>query len=326
MPYLFGADTYAAREEVQRIAKTQHAEITWLDADSFKERSASDALASQGGLFGATVSVVRDPSSLPKGVQEDIIAALRAGTQAVLWDRTAPDKRSKLWQAVKAEAREFSTLSAQQLVAWLINQAAEQTGAIEEAAARELVQRVGEDRWRLLNELNRLLLLVDENPSDPAAAGPPPLVRGGTTGPSITIKLVRQHVAEQATADIFPTLDALVRGNQAQAVRNVETLLAEGQSEFYLLSMLAYQFRILLLIAAGKAAGRTDQAIVRQGKLHPFVVQKNATIAQRFSIGQLRDALTKIMATDVAIKQGKVDARTGVLMLLVSLATAKNPA
>ena len=300
MPYFFGADTYAAREEVQRIADHQQADITWLDAEAFKERSVADALAPQGGLFGATVSVVRDPSALPKGVQEDIIAALQAGSAAVLWDRTAPDKRSKLWKAVKAEAREFTPLSASQLMEWLMDQAVEQAGAIEQSAAEELLRRVGENRWQLLHELSRLLLLANEQP--------------------ITRLLVTEHVDEQAEADIFPTLDALVRGNQAEAITNIEILLAEGQSEFYILSMLAYQFRVLLLIADGKANGQSDQEISRLGKLHPFVLQKNGPVAQRFSVGQLRDVLTKIMATDVAIKQGKIDARTGLMMLTLGLA------
>ena len=300
MPYFFGADTYAAREEVQRIAEQQQAEITWLDAEAFKEQSAADALAPQGGLFGGTVTVVRDPSALPKSVQEDIIAALQAGASAVLWDRTSPDKRSKLWKAVKAEAHEFPPLPASQLVEWLMDQAAEQAGAIEQPAAEELLRRVGENRWRLLHELSRLLLLSNEQP--------------------ITRSLVAEHVDEQAEADIFPTLDALVRGNQAEAITNIETLLAEGQSEFYILSMLAYQFRVLLLIADGKANGQSDQAISRQGKLHPFVVQKNGSVAQRFSVKELRDVLTKIMATDVAIKQGKIDARTGLMMLTLGLA------
>jgi len=87
-------------------------------------------------------------------------------------------------------------------------------------------------------------------------------------------------------------------------------------SEFYIMSMLAYQFRVLLIIRAGLDAGLNQQVIAREGKLHPFVVQKNSQVAGQASLDFWRDALTKIMATDVAIKQGRIDARTGLLMLV----------
>lgn len=115
-------------------------------------------------------------------------------------------------------------------------------------------------------------------------------------------------------------LDALVNGNQAQALRNVQTLLTQGNSEFYLLAMLAYQFRTLLLIRIGQDEQRGDRELASLAKLHPFVISKNKSIAIRYTTHQLTDILTRLAATDLAIKTGKVEARTALIMLVINLA------
>ncbi|MEX2055227.1 MAG: hypothetical protein WD972_03515 [Candidatus Andersenbacteria bacterium] len=65
--------------------------------------------------------------------------------------------------------------------------------------------------------------------------------------------------------------------------------------------------------------GLSEAAIAKKQQLHPYVVQKNMPLARQFSFRELLDTLTKIMATDFAIKQGKVDPRTGLTMLTLSL-------
>lgn len=288
MKYFWGSDTYAAREAIAEFAQQKNAEITWLDPEDVKKDPA--VLRTQtAGLFGNKVSVLRDPSSLAASVREGIAEhAENLPDSVVLWDRVKPDKRSKLWKSVRKQAQEFSEVSPDEIAAWLQEEIKKENGQVERSAATLLAERLGKDRWLILNEAKRLVLLAEDG--------------------HVTRRLVEENVKATDSAEIFPTLDALLAGNAGLAIKNIEILLAAGESEFYVLTMLAYQFRTLLMIKRGDTAG-----------LHDFVVRKGSTVAAKFSDAELVGALTKIMGTDVAIKQGKTDSRTGLLLLVASL-------
>ena len=102
-------------------------------------------------------------------------------------------------------------------------------------------------------------------------------------------------------------------------MRQLDNLLATGASEFYVLAMLSYHFRSLFLIRAGLDAGLAAPAISQRSGVHTYVVQKQQRFAAQCRRDVLLDNVTKILATDFAVKQGKADARTGLTMLLWSL-------
>lgn len=299
--YFYGPDTYGAREEIRRLAQQQKAEIRWIGKEELAEQSWSEIAGQQRGLFGRDLVVVRDPSQMSKDVQEEIIAYLTAGRgEAILWDRLEPDKRSRLFKAGKVSGREFAFLPKQALVAWLGQEASSQKGHIDTEAANYLIDNLGYDRWRLRSELERLLLVELR----------------------VTLALAKREVAARgAEAQIFLALDALVRGNKATVIKHIERLLEDGEGEFYILSMLAYQFRTLFLIRSGQEKGLTLSDISQQSGLHPYAVEKSASTARQFPVAWWREGLTRIMATDFAIKRGKVQARTALIMLVLNLAS-----
>lgn len=297
--YFYGPDTYAARQAIDEEAVLQEATIRHFYQDDSVAEQLTALFEQRMSLFGAQLSVVHNPSQLPKALQEELASMLnnRASADIILWDQTLPDKRSKLWRAVKDSAREFSNLTSVALSTWLQQLATEAGQVISESAAALLVTRVGLDRWRLSAELNRLLLLAD----------------------AIDVGLVTEQTVTDTPAEIFATLDAIARGKAAVATQAVERLLAAGDSEFYILSMLAYQFRTLLVIKTGIADNQSVAAIAQVNGIHPYVITKNQSVLVRYTREQLLTALTRIMATDFAIKQGRVDARTGVIMLVLGL-------
>jgi len=164
-------------------------------------------------------------------------------------------------------------------------------------AARTMVQRLGSDRWRLIGELEKLALTVI----------------------NITVAEVTAVVPEPEQAEIFSVLDALARGEKGRAIEGIQVLLEEGNGEFYILAMLAYQLRTLFVVRSGIDQGLKQFEVVREAKIKSYSVQKNWEVAKRRPAVVWRDALTRVLATDWAIKQGRMDARTGVLMLVAGL-------
>jgi DNA polymerase III delta subunit len=299
MQYFFGDDTFGARQAIGAAVAKRKATASHVYSIDITPESLGELFDRGDSLFGVQITVLHNPSALSKVMQEKLVDLLKETSQdsMILWDQAGPDKRSKFWQQVKPTAREFTSPPLPELVAWLIDEAQDRNGAIDQQAAQELVTRVGTDRWRLSTQLDQLLL------------------RG-----AVTLPRVQAEVSTQEAAEIFPTLDALVAGDTARAVHNVELLLAAGENEFYILSMLAYQFRTLLIIRTGLDEGLRPTDIARRGKLHPYVVQKNTAVVQGLTQTALLMALTRIAGSDFAIKQGKADARTALMMLILTLA------
>ena len=258
MLYLHGSDTYGARQHIREQAQKLGAELRWLDEVELKQKPFSEWLGQSHGLFGRHLPVIRDPSQMSAQLQADIVDAIKKSDHdCIFWDRTKPDKRTTLYKTLKPNAREFNYLAGPALINWLNLIVLEHSGTIERPAVQTLVDRLGPDRWRLLSEIERLLLI----------------------SPQVTSAIVEREIALSLPAEIFSTLDALIKGDQPTTVRNLETLLKQGHSEFYLLSMLAYQFRTLLIIKAGLDENKSPQQISRQGKIIPLSFKK--TLQQR---------------------------------------------
>lgn len=294
--YFYGEDSFAAREAIEALAKQQGAQLEWLTADTLTPQELTVRL-SQGdrGLFGKTLVVVRDASRLPNAVQERLVAPAFAGqaSSLVAWDEGQPDRRSLVYRTWKEQARDFATPTEVELIAWLQREAKQRGVTLEDAAGRALLTRLGHDRWRLLSELERLSLGHKK----------------------ITVAVIEREVDVVAEAgEVFELLSALVHGQRHVAMRQLEGLLTAGESEFYILSMLAYQFRMLYLVSRGKTRG-----------LNPGAVRRSTSVARERPAAAWLENLTRVVATDFAIKQGKTDPRTGVTMLVLGLMPAASP-
>jgi DNA polymerase III delta subunit len=301
--YFYGEDTYLAREAVGELLKERGGGIHWLDRQDAEERAAADFFpGGSAGLFGRELFVLRDISSWPKGLQDDLRAVLqRAGESldCVLWDRAAAPRGAAVYRKLAGDVQSFPRPLPAEVAQWVRGEAHRRGGTLDRAAAGVLVGHAGVDRWRLSAELDKLLLV----------------------SPTITAAAVRAAVPAPAAAEIFDILDALSRGRAQRALSGVVTLLESGEGEFYILSMLAYQFRTLYAIRRSIDSGLTPAEIIKTTGIKPYAVTKNYPHAQRFSLSYLREALTRILATDFSIRRGTVDQRTAVLMLVFNLAS-----
>jgi len=287
--YYYGPDTYGAREEIGEMATKEGARIKWLDRGELETLSLSER-AAQGsrGLFGKDLLLVRDPSAMPKGIQEDVARAIHdnMGT-GVAWDRTSK-RNVSLAKAAGKGARQFSALNEVALTSWLEQESAGLGMQFAPGAAQVLIQRLGSDRWRLRGEVARLSLRYQVVDKDIVAKAVP--------------EAAVQH-------QIFGVLDALVSGRGGQAIRMVQEMLEAGENEFFILAMLAYQFRSLYLVASGNTQD-----------LHSYVVDKRRRVAASRPAKAWAEGLTRITATDFAVKQGRTEPQVALAMLMIGLA------
>ena len=217
----------------------------------------------------------------------------------VVFEKDAVDERNKLFKTLKKEARsqEFNLLRGGPLLAWIDKEFENCKAKIDPMAKNAFLNCTGNNLWLAENEIKKLSNYK----------------KGDVVKKEDVELLIRPKIEN----DIFKTIDALASKNKKQALFLLHKHLDNGDVPLYLLSMIAYQFRNLLIIKELIEKGNQYGNIAKKSGLHPFVVQKNYYLANQFSSDQLKKIYQKIFLIDLNIKTGKVDAETA-LDLFVS--------
>ncbi len=189
-------------------------------------------------------------------------------------------------KAVNSE--EFNFLSGVKLEVWIKKQVEERIGQIDTGAVKKLAVFVGSDLWRLSNEIDKLISYRN--------------------GKLILAVDIDELVGAKIENDIFKTVDALATRNKQMALALLHRHLVEGESEIYLLSMLVYQFRNLLLVKSEIERGTQFQSLAKTIKLHPYVLRKSFEQSRGFTLLALKKIYERLLELDIAIKTGRIEA------------------
>ncbi|MBU2235925.1 DNA polymerase III subunit delta [Patescibacteria group bacterium] len=194
-------------------------------------------------------------------------------------------RKSLLAQLKKEREESFPLLSNSQLSKWIQDEIKERNGKIEKRAVEELVAKVGADLWQMDSEIEKLVNYVN--------------------GQIITSKQIEEFVKSKYDENIFHLTDALGQKNKEQALRLVRDQLALGTEPLQLLSKFIWQFRNLVQVNELLQTSKTQKEIADILKLHPFVVQKTAPQAKRFTQEELRFIYQKLVDIDFELKNSQ---------------------
>jgi len=168
-------------------------------------------------------------------------------------------------------------------------------------AARSLVERVV-DFDQLLQELDKLILYALSKPDQ-----------------SISSKDIVDMTSSTIEADIFGMLRALSQGKRAEALRLLHQQLAAGSHPLYILAMLRYQFRSLMLVAQAAQAGAGPAQIQQNTGLSPYVIRTMQQTLERYSVDSIRRLFNKLINADEAIKTSSIDGDVALDLLVLAM-------
>jgi len=224
----------------------------------------------------------------------------------VVYEEKAADKRLSLVKFLEKEAKvqEFEPLDGQRLKNWTKNQIESCGGKIDPAALETLTNYVGNDLWWMKNETEKLVNYRD--------------------GKKIEEADINLLVKPKIEPEIFKTIDAIafnknLWAGKKQALKLLHEHLEKGDHPLYLLSMINYQFRNLLIIKDLIEKNTPYYSISKISKIHPFVVKKTYEQAGKFTFQELKKIYQKIFQIDLSIKTGKIDPTTALDFLIVSI-------
>jgi len=316
---LHGDDAFAIQRFIQTLEErlgdpaTAQMNITVIEKGAFSFRALSSAAQAMPFLSPRRLVVVHDPlAALNSPAQREKFTALLEGlpdTTALVIAIPRPliqEGKKSHWllswadmQGGRVYVRELALPRGAQLTRWVRDQCAAMGGAITPQAVEALIELTGSAPRLLRQELEKLLAYV--NYARPIEADD-----------------VAYLVSGHAEGNIFALVDAVGNQNRSQALNFLHVLLEE-ESPLRIFSMLARQFRLLIMVRELLDQGFTVDEIVKTARIRSFVARKLIPQANRYTLAMLEQIYARLLDIDVAIKGGQVEADVALDTLIAAL-------
>lgn len=191
------------------------------------------------------------------------------------------------------KCQEFEILSGLKLKNWTKRQFVGLRAKINESALDKLILYVGDNLWQMTNEVNKLVNFRN--------------------GQEIRSEDVELLVKAKIESNIFKTIEAIASKDKQKALLLLKEHLQEGDTSFYLFSMINFQFRNLLIVKDLLEKGLSPFGAVN---MHPFVVKKSVALCRRFGFLELKKIYLRLSEIDFDIKVGKIEPETAIDLLI----------
>jgi len=124
---------------------------------------------------------------------------------------------------------------------------------------------------------------------------------------------VLKLVKPESEADVFKMIEAIAKRHKKTALNLINKHLQKGDSPFYLLAMINFQFRNLIMYQEGKTFPR----FIRESGMSFFQIKKTQELAYLFDLEKLKKIYQKLFKIDLAVKTGKMDLLEALELLIL---------
>ncbi len=312
--FLYGQDTYRMREKLKEIIasykKIHKSGLNLKYFDCSKKSGGAvfndfkDEIRQTSMFKEKKLAIITSPFS-DAGFKEEFLKEakdfLKSEDIILLYEEGEIRKNNSLFKFLEknTKCQEFKVLSRQKLNTWVKKEFEKYNTKIEQDALETLIEYIGNDLWRMANEIRKLASYKNDK--------------------QIQVKDVKLLIRSKIETDIFKTIDAIAEKNKKRALELLHKHLEKGDSPLYLLSMINYQFRNLLIVKDFIERYKPYNIILRNSGLHPFVVKKSYYQSQKFSFQELKKIYQKIFQVDLNIKTGRIEPEVALDMLIAQI-------
>jgi DNA polymerase-3 subunit delta len=216
----------------------------------------------------------------------EALGALPPDLTVVLIARAkAPAKLGKAVKAAAGEIHEFEAPKPREMPRRLVAEAKQLGFALDPAAARMLVDRMGANPVRLRNELERLALWAGE-------------------GVAVSSADLESMVSDTSEAAVWALSDALLERDAAKAATLAERLISQGENVTGLIYGLASRLRKACAAAAQLEEGVPAKQVESGLSMHPYAAKQLVARLGKTNLEQLRSATTTLADLEVWCRGG----------------------
>lgn len=188
-----------------------------------------------------------------------------------------------------AQIKEFKAPTIQAMNKFASSYIIENKLPIKKEILVKLVKETGPDFWRLKNELDKIASFAkEENKRD------------------VSEEDLARLVNFKINHNIFNIVDAAF-SNQGKALTLFDDYLTQGGDALYLLSMIAFQLKNMLIVRELIDKKCQYAQILKKTKMHPFFFKKNYEAVQKYTLNDLKNIFQKVVDFEIGLKTGQVE-------------------
>ncbi len=295
---IYGEDKYQSRQRLNKIKANfikqdpSKINLATFDIEDVEYKSIKEAIQAQPFLAKSRLIIINNLISKGyKSIQEkfyDLIAnkEIPESNNVILFESNKVKKNTRLYKLLNKVGRveEFNPFYGYQLNQWIDNEVKIRGGKISRGAVSKLGAFVGNNLSQMNCEIDKLIAY--------------------RLGEEIVEKDVDSQVKAKLDDNIFNFVDALGRRDKSAALKLLHEQIEQGQNEIYLLTMISYQLRNLIIIKSLSEQGIDQQGIASQAKLHPYVVKKTISQINSFNLEKLKIMYHDLLEADISFKTG----------------------
>ncbi len=214
-------------------------------------------------------------------------------TDAVLSFLLKEEKKDKK----RVTCQEFAPLPKGKLFLWIKGEFKKNNTVVDKEVIEELATLGGNNLFLIKNEIDKLSLYKKE----------------------IKKEDLNLLVKREKSVNIFNTIDKIAQKDVEKAVFSIYDHLQKGDNPLYLLSMIIFQFRNLIIIRELLEKGFTYNEIRGKLSFHPYLFQKSYRQAQKFSYNELKKIYSNLFEIDLKSKTGQIDPVLGLHLFLFNV-------
>lgn len=224
----------------------------------------------------------------------------------------APAALHGLVKAAGGQVIVHASVKPWELPRWVRAEAGRLGLSLDAAAAKALVEQVGERQQRLLRELEKIALELATPRPDTADAdtadessGRESAGRGRAATIAVSAEELEERVAASAERKVFTLADALLDGDAQRALRAYLELDGQGESLSGLLYLVASRLREALAVSERLKAGEAPAAVARSLRMPPKVAQRFVANLEHAEEAALARSLGTLADLEVDLRGGE---------------------
>lgn len=238
---------------------------------------------------GRRVVLVKRLEALSAQEQERLAGYLEGGEppSTLIMVAGTLDKRRRLYLVAKraGEVVEFPRLTPRTLLPYVKRRVEREGKQISDAVAMTLITLVGNSLRDLVSEIGKLVAYVGERRV-------------------ITAKDIQEVCTRGHEVTIFQLVDAIGDRKLDRALGLLREVLQGEEPPLLILYMIARQFRLILQARILLDRGLPATRLPAELGVPPFLSQRLAAQARRFSLREVQGAFNRLLQADMAIKSG----------------------
>ncbi len=226
-----------------------------------------------------------------------LVDSKESSTDIIIWeDRKIPANTRLVKGLKKAKAiSESPELNKRTFLTWAQEEAASAGIKISRSANHLLSERTNYNPERYVREIEKMKLFSDKG---------------------ITETDIERICPDTLEHTIWELIDAINNSDGNKGRIYLNQLFRQGNDPFYVLFMIARNFRILLLTKILSEEGYTTADIAKKIKAHPFTINMIKRTAQNTSMERIKKIYDKLTNIDYSGKTGQLDVELALNILL----------